>query len=92
MKSKKHFLVAAAALGLGVGAGSLPAGDMSPPTAQVGLFAPAVSSLAMFSGYSHPYEEVDSAGCGPTMLDVRCTGVPSFWEPMFGWLFGAPFS
>lgn len=75
MQMKKHFLAAALALGVGVGAASaLPAADMQPPTAQMDYIT--------FTTFVLPALRLifwkDSAGCGPYDLNVHCTGTPAF--------------
>ena len=80
MKMRKHFVAAAVAVGLGVGAAALPAGDMPLPKAQVGLFASALGTTVLLFGHVLPGQR-DSAGCGPYTLDHRCTGIPPFIGP-----------
>ena len=82
MQMKKHFLAAALALGVGVGAASLPAADVQPPTAQLGYVT--VGSLVQ-SALAWWWR--DSAGCGPYDLNVHCTGTPAFPGSLNG-LFG----
>ena len=73
MQMKKHFLAAALALGVGVGATSaLPAADIQPPTAQVG-FVPLISALPTWVTL---FFWKDGAGCRPYDLDVRCASIP----------------
>lgn len=72
MQMKKHFLAAALALGVGVGAASLPAADVQPPTAQLGFTIGSLVLPALAWWWR------DSAGCGPYDRNVHCTGTPAF--------------
>ena len=81
MQMKKHFLAAALALGVGVGAASaLPAADMQPPTAQMDYIT--------FTTFVLPALRLifwkDSAGCGPYDRNGKCTGTP----PLIGGFVG----
>lgn len=74
MKMKKHMLAGALAVGLGVGAASLPQGAVANPSAQVGH---AVTLWTLSSVVSNlPWFQQDSAGCFPWTLSVHCTGTP----------------
>ena len=87
MKMRKHFAAAAAAVGPGVGAASLPAGGMPLPKARAGLFASALGTTLPLFGRVLPGQR-ESAGGGPNALDHRCTGTPSFFVPLAPWRAG----
>lgn len=75
MKMKKHLLAGALAVGLGVGAASLPQGAVADPAAQVGH---AVTLWRLASATRNlRWVERDSAGCFPWTLSAHCTGTRS---------------
>ena len=74
MKMKKHMLAGALAVGLGVGAASLPQGAVAHPSAQVG-HAVTLWTLSSVVG-NLPWFQRDSAGCFPWTLSAHCTGTP----------------
>lgn len=80
MKMKKHLLAGALAVGLGVGAASLPQDAVAAPTAQVGF---GVNFLLRELWNPVPFDRLlffwrDSAGCAPWTLSAHCTGRPAF--------------
>lgn len=68
MKMKKQLLAGVLAVGLGVGAASLPQGDVAAPTAQVGHTV--LFRLALLT--DRLWMQRDSVGCFPWTLDKRC--------------------
>lgn len=74
MKMKKQLLAGALALGLGIGATSLPQGTVAYPTAQVGH---TVTMFTLSMARNLARFQRDSAGCYPWTLSVHCTGTPS---------------
>lgn len=69
MKMKKQLLAGALAVGLGIGAASLPQGDVAAPTAQLGH--PVLLRLALMADRLWSMER-DRVGCRPWTLDKRC--------------------
>lgn len=74
MKMKKHLLAGALAVGLGVGAASLPHGAVALPSAQVGHIL-ALWNLSSVADKLAWFQR-DSAGCLPWTRSVHCTGTP----------------
>lgn len=70
MKMKKHLLAGVLAVGLGVGAASLPQSAVAYPSAQAGYV------LALWGLSWWPWPQKDSAGCYPWTLSAHCTGQP----------------
>lgn len=69
MKMKKQLLAGVLAVGLGVGAASLPQGDVAAPTAQVGHTV--LLRLALVADQLWSMQR-DRVGCFPWTLDKRC--------------------